>query len=259
MDHLVTIAVMPGFLLMLFFYKKDEHEPEPREKVARVMGWGAAVSIVAIIVELILQTTFDSLVRPTSVVGVTLKAFIVAALVEELCKYWVMRRTIYDDPEFDEPYDGIVYCVAASLGFAIVENVLYVFSGGFGVGVVRALLAVPAHALFGVFLGYYVGLSKFVEDPAKRKGLIFRGLTFAVLAHGIYDFVLFIGVPIIQITVLPLMGVFWMLALARVRKLVAISPFAPGGALAGQGHATEAPVEAPVEAPEPESWEEAEE
>lgn len=232
MDHLITIAVMPGFLLMLFFYKKDEHEPEPREKVGRVMGWGAAVSVVAIIVELILQGAFDSLVAPNSVVGVGLRAFIVAALTEELCKYWVMRKTIYDDPEFNEPYDGVVYCVAASLGFAIVENLLYVMVGGIGVGILRALLAVPAHALFGVFLGYYVGLSRFVEDPAQQKRLIRLGLIFAVLAHGTYDFVLFIGVPIIQLTVLPLMGVFWVLALARVRKLVSISPFAPGGALA---------------------------
>ncbi len=227
MDHLFAIAVLPGFLLMLFFYNKDEHEPEPREEVARVMGWGAAVSIVAVIVELLLQSAFNSVVAPTSVAGVALKAFIVAALTEELCKYWVMRKTIYDDPEFNEPYDGVVYCVAASLGFAIVENVLYVFSGGIGVGIIRALLAVPAHALFGVFLGYYVGLSKFVEDPARKKKLILAGLTFAVLTHGVYDFVLFIGIPIIQVTVLPIMGLFWVLALARVRKLVAISPFAP--------------------------------
>ena len=225
MDTLLAIAVLPGFLLMLFFYKKDEHEPEPREKVLKVLGWGAAVSIVALVIEVCWGQLFAS-ISESSWLGISLKAFVVAALTEELCKYWVVKRTIYDDPEFNEPYDGIVYCVAASLGFAVVENVLFVLAGGLGVGILRAFLAVPAHALFGVFMGYYVGLAK-LENSEHSPKLIRTGIAIAVFTHGLYDFVIFSQVPLLQLTVLPMMGVFWMIGLAKVRKHVAISPFSP--------------------------------
>ena len=225
-DALLAIAVAPGALLMYYFYKRDAHEPEPRDKVLKVMGWGAAVSVVAVIVELILMAAFQDMAVPGSPLAVFLNAFIVAALVEEVCKYGVVRGTVYNDPEFDEPYDGIVYCVAASLGFAIIENVLYVAGGGFGVGIVRAILSVPAHALFGVFMGYYIGRSKFAP-PEGRAKFHMMGLAVAVVTHGAYDYVLLSGKPMLALTVLPMMGVFWALGLWKVKKLVAESPFAP--------------------------------
>jgi RsiW-degrading membrane proteinase PrsW (M82 family) len=224
-DMLLALAVAPGAGLMYYFYKRDEHEPEPRNKVLKVMGWGAAVSVVAIIVELILMSAFEPMAEPGSVLAVFLHAFVVAATVEELCKYWVVRATIYKDPEFDEPYDGVVYCVAASLGFAIVENILYVANGGFGVGIIRAILSVPAHALFGVFMGYYLGRSKFAP-PGERTKYHLMGLAIAIFAHGAYDYVLMSGKPLLIITVLPMMGVFWALGLWKVKKLVNESPFA---------------------------------
>lgn len=218
------MAVLPGFLLMFYFYKRDKHEPEPREKVEKVLGWGAAVAFLAIVIELPLSYLFAQFVSEQSWASIFLSAFVVAATVEELCKYGVMRKTIYDDPDFNEPYDGVVYCVAASLGFAIAENILYVLGGGLGVALLRAVLAVPAHALFGVFMGYFLGLSKFV-DPSKRGRYHLYGLAFAILSHGLYDFVLMSGVPAIQFTVLPLMGLFWVVGLWKVKTLVAASPF----------------------------------
>jgi len=224
LDHLMILAVMPGFLLMVYFYKRDKHEPEPQEKVQKVLGWGAAVSLLAIVIELPLQYLFNQLVPEQSWAGIFLSAFVVAATVEEFCKYGVMRKCIYDDPEFNEPYDGVVYCVAASLGFAIAENVLYVLGGGLGVAILRAFLAVPAHALFGVFMGYFLGRSKFVEPEHRFKFHVY-GLSFAIVTHGLYDFVLMSGIPKIQLTVLPLMGLFWMIGLWKVKTLVAASPF----------------------------------
>jgi protease PrsW len=224
LDTLIGMAVLPGFLLMMYFYKKDIHEPEPVDKVRKVLLWGAAVSALAIAVELPLNYVVNETFAEGSMSHAFFMAFLVAATVEELCKYLVVRKTIYDDPEFDEPYDGIVYCVAASLGFAIAENILYVLGGGIGVAILRALLSVPAHALFGVFLGYFMGLSKFVEPP-KRLRYHLVGLAIAIFTHGLYDFVLFTGKPMVQLTVFPMMGVFWMLGLWKVKKLVAASPF----------------------------------
>lgn len=211
---------------MLYFYKRDTHEPEPQEKVAQMMGWGALCVIPALILELTAPAIFP-LVTGDNLFSIALNAYLVVALAEEFCKFMAVKKKIYDDPELDEPYDGVVYCVATSLGFAIVENVLYVFSGGFGVGILRALMAVPAHALFAVFMGYYVGKSKFVEDPGLRTRYLATGLLVAVASHGTYDFVLFTNIPALQLTVFPLLGLFWAVALWKVRKAVAVSPFAP--------------------------------
>lgn len=241
---LLTMAVMPGFLLMLYFYKKDIHEPEPVETVRKVLLWGAASSLLAIMLELPIMWIGSSTLTLGVYGNAFFQAFVVAALVEELCKYLVVRKTVYDDPEFDEPYDGIVYCVAASLGFAIAENILYVLSGGIGVAIVRALLAVPAHALFGVFLGYFLGAAKFAP-PERRSRYHLAGLCIAIFTHGLYDFVLFTEVPKIQLTVFPIMGLFWVVGIWKVKRHVAQSPHI-GKVWDETGQEVVAPVEEPV-------------
>lgn len=217
----MLLAVAPGVLLMGYFFRRDKHEPEPPGKVLKVMLWGALAAIPAVVLELLgaaIVPKFGGLV------DLAIEMFVVVAFSEELCKLWVVKRKVYNDPELDEPFDGIVYCVAASLGFAILENVLYVLEGGMVVGVLRAVLSIPAHALFAVFMGYYVGLSKFASTSGQRRILLWKGLLVATASHGLYDFVLSVDIPTVQLTVLPLMGVFWAVGLAKVRKHLAVSP-----------------------------------
>lgn len=208
---------------MIYFFKKDRHEPEPPGKVLAMMGLGALSAIPAVLLELV----GAQLLPPEGgLLALAMHMFLVVGLSEEVCKLAVVRYKIYHDPELDEPFDGIVYCVAASLGFAILENVLYVLEGGYVVGVLRAMLSVPAHALFAVFMGYYVGLSKFAPSTPERQKLVLKGLAAATFSHGLYDFVLTVQIPLVQVTVLPLMGIFWAVALAKVRKHLLISPHA---------------------------------
>jgi RsiW-degrading membrane proteinase PrsW (M82 family) len=112
-------------------------------------------------------------------------AFLLAAIPEECCKLLVVRGYSLRQREFDEPMDGIVYGAVASLGFAALENVMYVFNGGLWVAGFRALTAVPAHAFFGVILGYFVGRARF--EPELRRSLTLTGLILAILFHGFYD------------------------------------------------------------------------
>ena len=218
----MLLAVAPGIFLMAYFFKRDRHEPEPPKKVIKVMFWGALCAIPAVIMELVAMAAVPTI--DGGLVDLAVQMFLIVALSEELCKYWVVKYKIYHDPELDEPFDGIVYCVAASLGFAIFENILYVIEGGFVVGLLRAVMSIPAHALFAVFMGYYLGLSKFAPDEATRRSLLRKGLFVAVFSHGLYDFVLSVQIPMVQLTVLPLMGVFWAVGLAQVRKHLLISP-----------------------------------
>ena len=112
------------------------------------------------------------------------------ALVEEFSKYIIVRFYAQKNKEFNEPFDGIVYALMVSMGLAALENILYTFQYGFRVGFTRAFTAVPAHATFGVIMGYFMGKAKFSNNSIKLNLL---GLLFATLFHGSYDFFLFIN------------------------------------------------------------------
>ena len=137
------------------------------------------------------KTDILPLLDQNHLLDVFIKAFFVVGLVEEFSKYVVVRYIAQRNKEFDEPFDGIVYAVMVSMGFATLENILYVYSYGYETGVLRAFTAVPAHATFAVLMGYFMGKAKF-----SNRTYVFNltGLLAATLFHGAYDFFLFIAV-----------------------------------------------------------------
>ncbi|UCF70030.1 MAG: PrsW family intramembrane metalloprotease [candidate division WOR-3 bacterium] len=180
----LLIALAPGLFLIWYFNHRDKYEPEPKKKIVRIFAIGALMVVPAAVGEWLLAhlcSTFS-----TGILYTTILSFLVIAPIEELLKFVAVRKWIYRSTEFDEVMDGIVYTVSASLGFATFENVLYVFSLGPVAGIVRAFLAVPGHALFGAIMGYYIGLAKFNPDNESR--LMARGVLYATLCHGLYDF-----------------------------------------------------------------------
>jgi protease PrsW len=112
------------------------------------------------------------------------------ALPEELAKFLMLKFYAYRQPEYDEPFDGIVYAVMVGMGFATAENIMYVYEYGIATGVVRMFLAVPAHATFAIIMGYFMGKAKFSQK--RESYLLLAGLFWAVVFHGSYDFFLFI-------------------------------------------------------------------
>jgi RsiW-degrading membrane proteinase PrsW (M82 family) len=121
-------------------------------------------------------------------------------------------------------YDGIVYAVFISLGFATVENLAYVLSAGFNTAIMRSVTAVPAHALFGVTMGYYLGIAKFAW-PKFRNKYIRLGFATPVILHGIYDFILFSQKLYLLALFIPYMLYLWKRGLRQVDELVEFSPF----------------------------------
>ena len=123
--------------------------------------------------------------------NVFLRAFVSAAVIEECSKFFFFYKLFWNNPNFDERFDGIVYAVYVSLGFAFVENVLYIYQDvGQAVSIARAraFFAVPAHTLFAIAMGYGAGIARFSR---KRASLyLVSGLIWAILLHGIYDFLL---------------------------------------------------------------------
>jgi RsiW-degrading membrane proteinase PrsW (M82 family) len=175
-------AVIPSLLLIWYFWARDA-QPEPGRVLWATFGLGVLSIIPVLMIELPLTSLLKHLGDPW--LRAVLDGFIGAAAPEEGLKLAVLLLYCERHPAFDEPMDGIVYGSVASLGFATLENVLYIGKGGLGVAALRAVTAVPGHAFYGAILGYYVGQAKFF--PAHRGRLILRGYLLAVALHGLYD------------------------------------------------------------------------
>lgn len=186
---LLLVAVAPVFIIIVYIFIKDKYEKEPKGLLLFNFILGAIVSI---IITTILYYAFD-MVLPlhdkSSVLQQFIKAFFVVGLTEEFSKYIIVRYVAQPNVAFNEPFDGIVYAVMVSMGFAATENIFYVMEGGYETALLRAFTAVPAHATFGILMGYYMGKAKFSN---KKIILNITGLLLAILFHGAYDFFLFV-------------------------------------------------------------------
>ncbi len=185
---LIILSLAPVALLLWYFDHLDKRK-ESRKFLWKIFMWGMLAAFIAGLIEYGLASYLGDLFS-SSFINLIILAFVYTALIEEFAKYWVVKKKAYHNIEFDEYYDGVIYGVVASLGFAALENIFYVMEGGIYVAVIRAILAVPAHAMFGAIMGYYFGKAKFQKDKQIEKKLLAKGLLLAVFFHGVYDLLL---------------------------------------------------------------------
>jgi RsiW-degrading membrane proteinase PrsW (M82 family) len=218
---LLALALAPAVAIMMYVYFQDVHEKEPIWMLIKMFAFG----LLSVVVTLILSTLMGKFVEFQR--GVVLDQFLYAffgvALVEEFSKM-LFVMIAFRSRHFNEPFDGIVYAVMVSMGFAALENVLYVFSGGIETALLRMFTAVPAHGTFGVLMGYFMGRAKF--EPNRRGVLLWWALGSAVIFHGFYDFFLFISfIPGIWIGAFVSLFVGLWLTRKAMRQLSDDSPF----------------------------------
>jgi len=189
--HLLLLAIAPVFLIILYIYYKDKYDKEPKRLLFYSFLLGAVVSIIVTTVLYIISdyTIPIEIVGNKSIWQLFVKAFFIVALIEEFSKYIIVRYFAQPNKAFNEQFDGIVYAVMVSMGFAATENIMYVLQGGMQTALLRAFTAVPAHATFAVLMGFFMGKAKFSKN---RRRLNLLGLVLAVLFHGTYDFFLFL-------------------------------------------------------------------
>ena len=222
MKMLLFITFAPILILALYIYWRDKYEKEPIGLLLMALLLGALIVIPIIFVETWLgdywETKFGNKLTGdvATLASAAYVAFIVAAFTEEAFKYLAFFY-FWRNRNFNELFDGIVYAVFISLGFAAVENALYVLAedGGITVGMLRAVTAVPAHALFGVAMGYYFSLAKF--EPKHRTKYLFLALLIPIALHGIYDFILMAENELLFLLFVPYIIVLWISALKRMR------------------------------------------
>jgi protease PrsW len=214
----LAAAIVPGIALLAYFYWKDRYDAEPLPMVLKMFLTGFLIVLPIMIVQRGLMLIWGDSPMTFS--------FVISAGVEEFFKWFVLYHIIYNHTEFDEPYDGIVYAVAVSLGFATLENVLYAFlqPATFGTLMMRALLPVSGHALFGVFMGYSLGRAKFAGGH-KVKLHLWLALFLPILWHGIYDFMLLTVSSTWIWLVVPFMFLLWFRGMRNVNKANSVSPF----------------------------------
>jgi len=180
--------------------------------------FGALGIIPATILELLLHSS-----------NLIINTFLSTAVIEECVKYLAVRAKAYHSPNLNEAMDGIVYGVAAGLGFATIENILYVLGfGTISTALIRAFLSVPSHAAYAGIMGYYVGLAKLQSlegSRRKERSLILTGLIIAITLHGIYDTLAFELDDVAALVSLLIMTLIsWAILLRLIKKAVSLSP-----------------------------------
>jgi len=186
----LALAIIPALLVVAYFRRKDRARPEPGGLSLKIFFLGVLSIIPALLLELGLLKAGSEIGIPAALFPF-FKAFAVAALVEEGLKLYILKRFAARSTHFDEVMDGIVYGVLAGMGFACLENVLYVLGSGMAVAVARAFTSIPMHAAVSGLMGYYIGRAKLVDEQASSRRLTITGFMIAFLLHGLYDLFIF--------------------------------------------------------------------
>ena len=197
-NYLLFLAILPSLVLGAYIYKKDTVEKESKSLLIKLIFCGLLATITTLFLTEVSKSIFPIFSKNSLALdGLSLVVYVFfgIALIEEFSKWIYLYFVCWNHKEFNYAYDAIVYSVFVSLGFATIENILYVIMGGYKIAFLRMFLAVPAHAFFGVAMGYYLGLAKlsYVHNyHEKSKMYKLFSLLVPVIGHFIYDYLVFI-------------------------------------------------------------------
>jgi RsiW-degrading membrane proteinase PrsW (M82 family) len=242
----LIIPILPGLVWLWVIYRTDRYDPEPKRLVAITFFLGVLSIIPAVIGERVVDIIYPYLRAidlasadgsgEVHILPIAIACFLVIGPAEELAKFLAVRLYVYRKRDFDEPIDGVIYAAAAALGFASLENMVYVVDfqhGGairWGMLGMRSFLALPGHVIFAATWGYALGRQRF--DPEYR---VWPRVIAAAGLHGLYDFLLMY--PPTRPLIVLYMAVMGPVLVRQIRSLLADSPFAPlaeGPALAAE-------------------------
>ena len=212
---LLNLALAPGLFLLIIFYFVDR-EREPLALIFATFFAGVGASIPIALLEIFAASFITPLTRTISqqVLQVSYM-FLVVAPVEELLKFGAVMAVVFVSREFNEWYDGILYAMVASLGFATLENISYVISHGATVGFIRFFLSVPAHALFGGIMGFFLSGAKFSRRPLPW---FLGALLVPIFLHSLFNIFLISGRIYVILLVIPLSMLMWVSLVLAIRK-----------------------------------------
>ena len=218
----VLAAIIPAIFLMIQISKADKMEKEPTPLLLSLVLQGIFAALAAIVLEYIGEAilSFSSL-SPDSPIYSIVTAFLIVAVAEEGCKFFFLYRRTWKDPNFNYRFDGVVYAVFVSLGFAAFENIKYVFSYGLSVAFMRAFLAVPGHMGFAVFMGIFYGRAKIAESNGNKTmkivNMILAYLS-AVCLHGFYDATAMVQTPLSSLLYIGFVVIMYIVVFTLIKR-----------------------------------------
>lgn len=219
--RLFIIAITPAIVIILGLYLSDRYDREPFKILVLTYVLGALSVIPIIIVEEFLLRI--NVFFRTELLYAFYTSFIVAGLTEEYFKRLIVLQVPYKTKYFDERLDGIIYSVFASMGFATVENIVYVvfrYANNPHVGLYRGIFSVPAHAVFAITMGYYLSLAKFNTDEHDKRVNLRRSLYMPILLHGGFNFILSSGIPQLSVLFIPYVIYIWWINQRKLSKFI---------------------------------------
>jgi RsiW-degrading membrane proteinase PrsW (M82 family) len=214
LSGLLFISLSPVLIIAFYIYIRDKYEKEPFGHLLKALLTGVIIILPVVLIEKYL-ISFSNQFETFS--KAAYHGFVVASLTEEGFKYIGFILLFWGNKNFNEKFDGIVYAAYISLGFATIENILYVLQGDLYIGIARALTAVPAHALFGTVMGYYFGLARFY--PGLRQKYLVMAFLMPYLWHGLYDFLLLGQNQLLLLIFIPFIIFFWINGFRKMKKL----------------------------------------
>ena len=221
MFSLVSLAMLPGILIIIYIFKKDKVEKEPVNLIVKMVVLGALSCVPAAF----LEGWADNLLPqyPEGSLGYAISiSFLSAGLIEEFCKFAFLRAGIWRNREFDYSFDGVVYGVSVAAGFAMLENILYVLDGGISVAITRAFLSVPLHAFCGAFMGAFFGMAKKHYVAGSRGSAAVCQLCAVivpVVIHGIYDTFAFLNRSYASVCLLAFTALLYVIGITVINRL----------------------------------------
>ncbi|MCC0783915.1 PrsW family intramembrane metalloprotease [Clostridioides sp. ES-S-0108-01] len=215
---LFLLAIVPILIGMFWIRSKDRYCREPLIHLIKFFLIGVFLSVIIILLEDLLMK-FNVFEGYSELIYVS---FIVAGLVEEGVKALILIPALIKEKHFTEKLDGIIYSVFLALGFATVENIVYVFSESgnlaLQVGINRAVISIPAHVMFAITMGYYISKYKFEGNKNKRREYLFMAVLIPILLHGVFDFILMIEYRWAIILLIVYVIILWKINLDKLEK-----------------------------------------
>ena len=217
----LSAALLPALFLMRYIYRKDSIEKEPKGMLVGLVFLGVAAAVVAVILETLGTGILSNYLQEGMPAHTIVMAFLVVAVAEEGAKFLFLYWRTWRDPNFNYRFDGIVYAVFVSLGFAAFENISYVMGYGLTTAIARALLAIPAHMGFAVFMGYFYSRAKKCADEGNMRGKrrnLSAALLVAVLLHGFYDACALLGTLLSALVFLAFVVAMYIIVIRLVKR-----------------------------------------
>lgn len=213
-------AIGPAVVLLIYVYKHDTVEKEPTGLLIRLLFQGVLSALLSMGLETAGENILGMFLYEDTAWYWIFMAFLVVAVAEEGTKFLLLKRTTWRNPNFNFRFDGIVYAVFVSLGFAAFENIGYVVGYGLSVAPSRAVLSIPGHMAFAVYMGYYYGRARWLENygyKEQAKNSLWTSFLAAVFYHGFYDACAMLGTTLSMIVFFAFVAVTYFRAFRTIR------------------------------------------